>query len=129
LRYRGQSYALNLPWTDLQHIAGEFHQRHKDTYGHELAIDIELVNLRVRVTRERQSFVLPQWQPTQQLKHEHVSLPGVAGTVAVISRAALPAGYRIDGPALITETSATTWLAPGWRAEIDSVGNINCRVR
>ncbi|MCG6938300.1 MAG: hydantoinase/oxoprolinase family protein [Gammaproteobacteria bacterium] len=127
VRYRGQSYALNLPWRSLQNIEPDFHKKHRDSYGHELAIDIELVNLRVRAIEQRQSFELPRWQPSEELTCEFVTMPGIAQAVAVMNRAGLPVGHRIEGPALITETSATTWLATGWIAEIDSVGNIDCR--
>lgn len=127
VRYRGQSYALNLPWRGLRYIAQDFHQKHRDSYGHDLAIEIELVNLRVRAIEQRQSFELPQWRSTEALKSEFVTMPGIDETVAVLNRAGLPVGYKIKGPALITETSSTTWLAKGWSAEIDSVGNINCR--
>lgn len=39
-------------------------------------------------------------------------------------RAALRAGERLDGPALLPETNATTWVAPGWQAEADEHGNL-----
>ena len=127
VRYQGQSHALNLPWRGLQNIEQAFHQKHKDSYGHELDIDIELVNLRVRVIEQRRSFVLPEWQPTEELISEFTAMPGIEEPVAVINRAGLQAGQQITGPALVTETSSTTWLAKGWIAEVDRVGNMNCR--
>ena len=36
----------------------------------------------------------------------------------------LGAGCRIEGPAIVTETVATTWLAPGWDCEVDALGNL-----
>lgn len=127
VRYQGQSYALNLPWRGLRYIEQDFHQKHRDSYGHDLAIDIELVNVRVRAIEHRQSFALPQWQPTAALVSEFVSMPGIDEPVAVLNREGLSVGYAIKGPALITETSSTTWLATGWSGEIDRVGNIKCR--
>jgi N-methylhydantoinase A len=124
VRYRGQSHALNLPWTGLQDIAQAFHAKHEDSYGHRLAMAIELVNLRVRAIEQRQSFVIPAWQPTAASVITFTSMPGFIEPVAVIDRAGLTAGQRLKGPALITESSATTWLAPGWGAEVDNVGNL-----
>ena len=124
VRYQGQSNALNLPWQGLQVIEAAFHQKHKDSYGHDLDIDIELVNVRVRAIQQRGSFVLPKWQATDAPDEQLTTMPGVAGQVAVINRAGLKAGRRIQGPALIVETSSTTWLDEGWDAEVDKVGNL-----
>jgi len=124
VRYRGQSHALNLPWTGLQDIAQAFHENHEDSYGHQLAMDIELVNVRVRVIEQRQAFVLPDWQPTAEPVTAFTVMPGLTEPVPVIDRAGLTAGQQLSGPALITETSSTTWLAPGWTAEVDNIGNL-----
>ena len=124
VRYQGQSHALNLPWSGLQNIEQAFHQKHKDSYGHQLEIDIELVNVRVSVIEQRQSFELPEWCPAEKLKEEFTTMPGIDEPVLVINRAALKVGQKITGPALITEASSTTWLAKGWVTEVDTVGNM-----
>ncbi|MCK4675228.1 MAG: hydantoinase/oxoprolinase family protein [Gammaproteobacteria bacterium] len=124
VRYQGQSHALNLPWSGLQNIEQVFHQKHKDSYGHQLDIDIELVNVRVRVIEQRQSFILPGWQSTEKLSKEFTTMPGIEEPVPVVNRAALKVGQKITGPALITETSSTTWLAKDWSIEVDRVGNM-----
>lgn len=123
VRYQGQSNSLNLPWQGLQNIGQAFHQKHKASYGHDLDVDIELVNVRVRATEKRQSFELPQWQPEQGSKEAFTDMPGIKEPVRVINRAALANGQQINGPALIIETSSTTWLAEGWMAQVDDVGN------
>jgi N-methylhydantoinase A len=124
VRYQGQSHALNLPWHGLQNIEQAFHQKHKNSYGHHLDIDVELVNLRVRIVERRQSFALPEWHSTEVASNRFTAMPGIKEPVAVINRAGLKVGQKINGPALITETSSTSWLAQGWRAEVDSVGNL-----
>ena len=124
VRYHGQSHALNLPWHGLHNIEQAFHQKHKDSYGHQLEIDIELVNARVRVIEQRQPFVLPEWQSVEGLNKQFITMPGIEEPVSVINRAGLIVAQKIDGPALITETSSTTWLAKGWSAEVDEVGNL-----
>jgi len=124
IRYRGQSHALNLPWSSLQGIAQAFHEKHEDSYGHRLAMDVELVNVRVRAIEQRQSLVLPAWQSTAAPAIKFTTMPGFSEPVPVIDRAGLIAGRQLTGPVLITETSSTTWLAPGWSAEVDNVGNL-----
>ncbi|NOQ88343.1 MAG: hydantoinase/oxoprolinase family protein, partial [Gammaproteobacteria bacterium] len=123
-RYLGQSHALNLPWHGLQNIEKSFHQKHQDSYGHQLDIDIELVTVRVRAIEQGQAFVLPRWCSTQEMKSEFIPMPGFEEPVPVINREALKVGQRIKGPALITESSSTIWLAEGWHAEVDEVGNL-----
>ncbi len=124
VRYQGQSHALNLPWHGLQNVAKAFHQKHKSSYGHHLEMNIELVNVRVRVVKRQQSFVLPAWQPTEVFCERFTAMASIEKPVAVINRAGLQVGQKISGPTLITEASATSWLAPGWRAEVDEVGNL-----
>ena len=51
-------------------------------------------------------------------------LAGYDTPVPVWSRSELLAGQAFAGPALVTETVATTWLPAGWRATVDAVGNL-----
>ncbi len=124
VRYHGQSHALSLPWTGLQNVIQTFHQKHKDSYGHDLDIDIELVNLRVRAIKQRQSFECPNWTPEDELVEVYTTMPGIEEPVLVINRAGMKVGQKTKGPALITEISSTTWLAAGWNAEVDNIGNL-----
>lgn len=129
VRYSGQSHALNLRWSGLEAIAQEFHASHEAAYGHRLDMEIELVSLRVRVSTPNAymggaEFALPAWQASETLQQVETHLPMVDGPVTVINRNGLKAGQRFNGPALITETSSTTWLHSGWRASVDAVGNL-----
>lgn len=53
---------------------------------------------------------------------------GIDTRVPVFERTDLAAGQRIAGPAIISESVATTWLVPGWNCEVDGYGNLllNC---
>ncbi len=124
VRYQGQSHALNLAWHGLHNIEQAFQQKHKDSYGHQLDIDIELVNVRVRVIEKRQLFELPQCSSTETLKTVFTAMPGIEEPVSVINRAGLVVGQQINGPVLIVEPSSTTWLAKGWHASVDEVSNL-----
>ena len=120
LRYKGQSNTLNLPYIELAQLEKTFHQKHKESYGHDLDIDVELVNLRVHVLVEQKVFELPIWVPTEQRLETDSPIP-------VINRMVLKIGQKVKGPALITETSSTTWLAQHWVATVDEVGNLALR--
>ena len=117
LRYKGQSNTLNLPYIELVQLEKAFHQKHKDSYGHDLDIDVELVNLRVHVLVKQKAFELPIWLPTEQRLETDSPIP-------VINRMVLKIGQKVKGPALITETSSTTWLARHWVATVDKTGNL-----
>ena len=120
LRYRGQSHTLSLPWQALPQLQQAFHEKHQASYGHRLDIDVELVNIRVRVMLPDPGFHLPEIQRARQPQNycAHTSEP------LVIAREDLLAGDSVTGPALITETSATTWLQNGWRASVEVTGSL-----
>jgi N-methylhydantoinase A len=76
LRYRGQSYTLNLLWDTPEDLEYAFHELHETQYGHRMAIDVELVNLRLRLTGEKPVFDLPEWQATAEAQERCTTLYG-----------------------------------------------------
>ncbi|MFS0735828.1 hydantoinase B/oxoprolinase family protein [Sphingomonas sp. 1P06PA] len=52
------------------------------------------------------------------------AVPNAGGAMPLFDRDALPAGQAIDGPALIVDGSGTTFIAPGWRATVDTTANL-----
>ncbi len=126
LRYRGQSYTLELPWLGSTTAAAEdFSVRHQARYGHRLDLPVELVNLRVAVSAPPARFSLAPVAVRQAANPlRQVQVYGVDGPVPLYRRESLPQGTVLDGPAVIAETVATTWLAPGWRCWVDEVGNL-----
>ncbi len=58
--------------------------------------------------------------------HNRVSLraDGANHQAPVFERAALTAGFETNGPALIIEQGATTYVAPSWRARLSEHGDI-----
>ncbi|QXQ05028.1 hydantoinase B/oxoprolinase family protein [Sphingosinicellaceae bacterium] len=49
---------------------------------------------------------------------------GQASFGPVFDRASLPARFVASGPAIIVDASGTTVVEPGWRVEVDSLGNL-----
>jgi N-methylhydantoinase A/oxoprolinase/acetone carboxylase beta subunit len=127
-RYRGQSYELAVAadgWLDA------FHAAHRARYGYASPnAEVEAVTLRVEavapgVTVGATSLATapaPAAESVGDVFAESRWLPAPR-----YGRDALPAGHVIAGPAIITEYSATTWLPPGWTAEVLAGGSILLR--
>ncbi len=124
LRYRGQSYSLNLPWSGLEELAGAFHELHAQRYGHRLEAPVELVNVRLGLQGPVPALPLAGPAGGAPAGDRVVRLPDTGVEARVLERAALGVGTRISGPALIVERVSTTFLAPGWAATVDAVGNL-----
>jgi N-methylhydantoinase A len=125
LRYRGQSYTLEVPWEGPDGSTEAFAAAHRARYGHRLDLAVELVNVRVAVTGPPVPLALqpaPQTDPAPPAYH--AALPGTPSEVPVHARSRLGQGGHIEGPAVVTEALATTWIAPGWAATVDAVGNL-----
>jgi N-methylhydantoinase A len=123
LRYQGQAYTLNVPWQQRGQLAADgFHQRHLARYGHELRLPVELVNLRLAVRGPALALHLGSPAATGEAASARL-----AGSVPCYRREGLVADDRLLGPAVIIEQVATTWLAEGWEARLDAVGNLRLR--
>jgi N-methylhydantoinase A len=124
LRYRGQSYTLELPWQSATATGRAFHERHQREYGHRMEMPIELVNVRVLVRSPPPAIQLPLWQAQAAAPRDYVTVHGHAKPVLRCFRDSLRIGERLPGPAVICETAATTFIDPGWIGEMDTYGNL-----
>ncbi len=126
LRYQGQSYTLNVVWqSDRDASAEAFHQLHQERYGHRLDLPVELVNLRLQLLGPIPQLLIAAENNSKVDAFSGLAeVYGVEGEAEVWNRAGLRQGDEIKGPALITETVATTWLAPGWLCRVDAHGNL-----
>jgi len=126
LRYQGQSYTLNLPWQGMTATMSAFHAAHELRYGHRLGTPVELVNLRCGLQTRPPRMQLPALagRKTDSREPALARLAGYSDPVPVWSRSDLYSGQAFTGPALVTETVATTWLQAGWNCRVDPVGNL-----
>jgi N-methylhydantoinase A len=129
LRYAGQSYELNVPFSRNFHVA--FHQAHEKRYGYfDPARAIEVVNIRVRFTGRTPKFNLSKVRPggtnasSALVSKFQVMFRGRARRTSVYDRSRLHAGNVIPGPAIVTEYSATTLVPLDWSARVDLFGNL-----
>ena len=125
VRYTGQSYAINLPWQDVDVTTQAFHDRHKTLYGHKMDQSIELVTLRVKVQGPLPRITgLYRSKAHTNGEARMVSLACSEEPVPVYSRDSLVVDQKVSGPALITETVSTTYLAPGWECNLHDSGSL-----
>jgi N-methylhydantoinase A len=121
VRYRGQSYELTVPADGWE---AAFHEAHLARYGHARPGEaLEVVTLRVEAASpaaEPPAAKLAAAAPGPPVPAgEHdVWLDGAWRRAPRFDRAALGAGRRLTGPAVVSEYSATLWLPAGWRADV-----------
>jgi len=130
VRYRGQGYELNIPYS--RRLIQDFRTEHERRYGYGYAErEVELVTLRVR-----SSLPAPQTNasaaartPMRSARKEiaEVYFGGREVRALVYDRDSLPAAKNFHGPAVITEYSATTVVPPKHAFRLDSAGNLVVR--
>ncbi|MBT8146663.1 MAG: hydantoinase/oxoprolinase family protein [Gammaproteobacteria bacterium] len=123
--YAGQSSTLNIPWLGKTLTTERFHRLHNERYGFSLARELEFVNLRVRISGpQRKLDLLDSGNSDPVNKISRAEVFAEDNDVPVFKRAGMATGKAINGPAIITELSATTYLAEGWQASQDEFGNL-----
>ncbi len=126
LRYSGQSHAFTLPWRGIEASSEAFEAAHENRYGHRLEQPVELVNVRVGLRGPRPRPALARLDAGRaRAEAPRVTVTAEGRRVPVWPREILVAGQEIAGPALLTETVSTTWVAPGWRLRVDDWGNLH----
>lgn len=127
LRYRGQGYELNLPYT--AGLLQRFHAEHKRRYGYsspEREIEIVTVRLRGRVASPEKlsRMKIHPGEGKLKLATATVYFGGKRHKAQVIPRALIKPGRVIRGPAIITEYSATTVIPPGFKFQADKAHSL-----
>ena len=134
-RYARQSYEISVPVPDgpitdaiVQELAEAFHDRHRQTYGHDnRAEPVQIVNVRVAAVGAIPALKMRQepgaGDPVKS--NRQVWFRG-AGEVAtpILDRALMPAGFALNGPAIIESLESTILVPPNWSAQMDDDGFI-----
>jgi N-methylhydantoinase A len=128
VRYRGQGYELNVPYTG--RLITAFRREHERRYGYSYpAREIELVTLRLRaVIRSPQSRVAARGDGAKleasAAERTWFVFEDKKINAAVYDRNSLQPGRRYSGPAIVTEYSATSVAPPGKPFWLDGNGNL-----
>jgi N-methylhydantoinase A len=132
VRYKGQSFELELKWNVEGDVAKDFHRAHRARYGYAQEENaVEVVSLRLRSTgivnelkKERAMRVKRKGTRALPDKYATVYFANGRARAAVYRRDDLQAGARLRSPSIVTEYSSTTLIPAGARASIDNHGNI-----
>jgi N-methylhydantoinase A len=141
LRYVGQYHEVNVPLShddidtlDVDALAARFHARHDQLYGYSVAsAALELVTLRLTAIGETEKPRLPR-SARQSPHSEHARkgnrrayLPERRDFTAipVYDGDALKFGNRVNGPALIEQTTTTVFVPSDYDVICDELGSFN----
>ncbi|CAM4128912.1 Hydantoin utilization protein A [Bordetella tumbae] len=132
--YAGQSHTVTVEVSrealDRAAIGAAFEAAYRRAYGRSLpGIAIRVLNLRYARIGQRPKFDLALLAPTA------TDMPASLGTQRVYhsgqwwdavryERLALPIGAHVDGPAILEQPDTTIWLEPGFRGQVDALGNL-----
>lgn len=130
VRYRGQSHETTVPYAvgdGWETLLDRFHRMHEERNGFARPQDpVEVVTVRAEGTgRSILSWSdLPEVTPVGDvfLPERPVLTDKGEVTARVVNRYGLAAGDELVGPAIVEETEATTYLAPGERAVVHGSG-------
>jgi N-methylhydantoinase A/oxoprolinase/acetone carboxylase beta subunit len=144
MRYAGQSYELPVRVRSLEPgvFLPLFHRAHRERYGHsDASRAVEVVNMRVKLVVTAQIGApspvgrgpsgegrpyASREKPTPIERRDVWFGEGAPKAIETpfFDRERLEAGQRLRGPALAVQMDCTTVVAPGWRAEVDGLGNL-----
>jgi N-methylhydantoinase A len=122
-RYRGQSHELEVAvdHPDWVALTTSFHRTHLERFGFERpGEEVEIVNVRAVATG-----VAPiTWDDLPSIPEEGSAV----ASDCVWKRGSLPAGFSVDGPAVVIEDNSATLLEQGDHLEVLSDGTLRIEV-
>lgn len=130
MRYAGQAYELSIPFRSS--LLRDFHAAHERRYGYsDPQRATEIVTLRVRFTGHtvkpsltRQPKARRSDPSPAQWRVKPVYFNGKAHATPFYQRERLRPGWKIPGPAVVVEYSATTCVPPDFTATVDGWRNL-----
>jgi N-methylhydantoinase A/oxoprolinase/acetone carboxylase beta subunit len=125
MRYRGQSYELNVPWRSRASAERLFHREHAKLYGYShprRPVELVTLRLRARVHVSKPRLHRGRSEPARP-EIRQVWTGGSWRPLPVWNRASLSTSRR-SGPALVRDYGSTTLIPAGWRYRIDPAGNL-----
>ncbi|MFB6235753.1 MAG: hydantoinase/oxoprolinase family protein [Halopenitus sp.] len=124
LRYGGQSFELTVAVDDSfdpEAVAERFHDAHESTYGYRMDDPVDLVNLRVTATTDRQEPATAHAAgegADPDVREARFGADGDVYETSIYQRSALPVGHTIGGPAVVEGGQSTVVVPPAWDAEV-----------
>jgi N-methylhydantoinase A len=129
IRYKGQSYELNIPYSD--NFTTNFHDTHHHTYGYSyLDKPFEIVNLRVRAIGKVSPISLPRISANSKYAHpvpmeyKQVELYEGPSSLPVYEYGNLRPETRLVGPTIIVSTDTTILINQHDEINVDEYQNL-----
>jgi N-methylhydantoinase A len=133
-RYERQSYELSVSAASsfdadaLASAAEAFHDRHRQTYGHDNRGEpVQIVSLRVSAIGKIPALAIrqePQIGAEPVKGNRTILFKGETLQAEILDRVKMPKGRIAKGPAVIESLESTILIPPRWQAEMDSDGYI-----
>lgn len=132
LKYEGADSTLPVPLAAPAELQRAFEAEHKQRFGFTDparaiivgSLTAEAVAAKERGSSDPQFGARDAGLKTRAPESVQLTTDNGAYAAPVFDRTALDAGFTTSGPALIIEQGATTYVAPGWRAEMNAHGDI-----
>lgn len=127
-RYKRQSYELTIPMSGA--LVDDFHKAHQRSYGYmKPESPVEFVTVRLRAVMEKERLKLPRLDSPRgggeaSPERKTIIYDGKRIDACCYSRADLYEGFTFEGPALVLEETATSFVLPGFRCAVDGFGNV-----
>jgi 5-oxoprolinase (ATP-hydrolysing) len=127
LRYEGSDTTLEVPLADEPQVRSAFAAAHEQRFGFTSSCALVLESVEAEARGGGSRAGPGPWAAVEQPEPTATCDSWVDGRwreLQMAPRATLRPSEPIDGPGLIPETNATTWVAPGWCARMDVHGNL-----
>jgi N-methylhydantoinase A len=134
LRYAGQSFTLPIVWQreadTAVDVVERFHARHRETFGYasnDTAIEVTNIRLAALGRTEKPNldfattYAAMAGDGGQARQHARQLFDGESWIECrVVERATCSVGAVTEGPAIIEEFGATSYIPAGWKARVDA---------
>jgi N-methylhydantoinase A len=133
VRYTGQSFDLTIPFDgDETALAEAFHRRHERRYGYAARDErVELATVRVTGIGAHQGARPGRYIDSARDDSGHARIgtrrawdAGAFVDATIYDRERFLEGATFEGPAIVEQYDATSWIPAGWSATTDGGGNL-----
>lgn len=132
VRYLGQSFELEIPWTAGTSVSDVFHKMHLARYGYSQPNNqVEIVSVRLRsigivdeLTGRHRPGRVASRQIAKPQRYASVCFESGERRAAVYDRESLDVDARLMTPCIVTEYSATTLIPANTKAMLDQERNL-----
>jgi 5-oxoprolinase (ATP-hydrolysing) len=136
IRHAGTDSSIAIPHAPLAEMAAAFAARHQAQFGFtgESGLIAEMIGVEAIAVGAGEAVVRFDLPETSGAPIAQVAchMGGKTLLTPLYNRETLAAGFTTDGPAIILDPVSTTIVEPGWRAAVDTIGNLiltRCTVR